>query len=93
MFDEVELFELDTAHQRQLARDAANNEIKAGRLVRLSYCQLCGEREIMTEAHHADYARPKEVIFICPKCHRVADRCKQAREAGTEIPIFDCIEV
>jgi hypothetical protein len=48
------------------ARDKANWEYKMGRLKRLP-CSICGERH--AEAHHADYSRPLEIIWLCRKHH------------------------
>lgn len=84
MSAEVELFELDTEHARQLARNGANNLIKSGKLERLTWCQVCGTREIQTEAHHDDYHRPKSVIFLCARCHRIVYKLRQSRESRNE---------
>ncbi len=48
----------------------ALNAIQAGRLVRQP-CQECGE--VRSEAHHEDYSKPLEVIWLCKPHHREAD--------------------
>lgn len=41
--------------------------LKKGLLVK-KYCYFC-ERE-PTEAHHEDYTKPLDVIWMCRRCHR-----------------------
>jgi ribosomal protein S27AE len=43
-----------------------SNAVRDGRLKRLP-CEFCGETKV--HAHHKDYAKPLEVIWLCPKCH------------------------
>src|SRR5258707_11637000 len=41
--------------------------VKSGKLERKP-CVVCGSRP--THAHHFDYSRPLDVIWLCPKCHK-----------------------
>lgn len=43
-----------------------SNAIRDGRLKK-SLCLFCSAEYV--HAHHRDYARPLEVIWLCPKCH------------------------
>jgi hypothetical protein len=43
--------------------------LKNGELVRPDACARCRTR-ITVVAHHEDYARPLEVIWLCDACHR-----------------------
>lgn len=47
-------------------RCVTNNAIKSGKLVRLP-CENCGEQQ--SEAHHIDYNKPLEVMWLCKRCH------------------------
>lgn len=49
------------------ARGAVKAAIVAGRLSRQP-CVKCGNLKV--EAHHADYSKPLDVIWVCPKHHR-----------------------
>jgi len=50
---------------RRKAHNAISNLIKAGKLIRQKcHCGLLGQ------AHHPDYYKPKEVIWLCVKHHR-----------------------
>jgi hypothetical protein len=52
--------------------------IKSGRLTRLP-CRVCGNPK--TEAHHEDYSKPLDVVFLCRVHHRAADAERRARLA------------
>ena len=54
---------------RVKAQDAINNAIKDGRLTRIC-CLICGEAK--SEAHHPDYEKPFDVIWLCQMHHREA---------------------
>lgn len=42
--------------------------ILSGKLLRSKFCEICF-KECKTHGHHEDYAKPLEVIWMCPKCH------------------------
>lgn len=50
------------------ARSIIYRMIKRGWLSRPTSCNKCGINE-KTEAHHADYSKPLDVIWVCKKCH------------------------
>jgi len=49
------------------ARTTVNRYIRLGRIEKLP-CQVCGSN-IKTEAHHEDYDKPLDVIWLCRKHH------------------------
>lgn len=53
---------------RRAASHILNNAIRDGKVYRLP-CFVCGKK---AHAHHPDYDRPLEVIWLCPKHHREA---------------------
>jgi hypothetical protein len=53
-------------HQKEYARGKVAAEVKAGRLVPLP-CTRCSATP--TEAHHPDYSKPLDVIWLCRPCH------------------------
>jgi ribosomal protein S27AE len=53
--------------EKNAARQAVNNAIRDGRLIRQS-CEVCGETDI--EAHHEDYSKPLDVRWLCFRHHR-----------------------
>lgn len=58
---------------KQQARNAVNNEIRMGRMVRPATCSIC-ESTGKIQGHHEDYSKPLEVIWACRSCHADLDR-------------------
>ncbi len=54
-------------HQKNKARQAAQNAIRDGILIR-GNCLVCDEPN--GEAHHENYADPLNVTWLCPQCHQ-----------------------
>jgi hypothetical protein len=52
---------------RKKARRITNNLIKSGKIKKGS-CVVCGSSEVF--AHHEDYSRPGDIIWICEKHHK-----------------------
>lgn len=48
------------------ARAAVGRAVRSGKLKKLA-CEFCGREDV--HAHHKDYSRPLDVIWLCPKCH------------------------
>ena len=49
-----------------MAHYTVRNAIRDGRLTK-EPCLFCGEAKV--HAHHRDYSRPLDVVWLCPKCH------------------------
>jgi hypothetical protein len=52
--------------QAYKAHTAVNNAVRDGRLMKLA-CEFCADENV--HAHHKDYAKPLDVVWLCPKCH------------------------
>ena len=61
--------------RRQLAHNAVAKAIRNGILVRLP-CIRCGETKSL--AHHEDYDKPLDVMWLCQPCHK--QRHKELKE-------------
>ena len=57
-----------TKRVRYHARWMTRRAIVAGRLVRQP-CEVC--RAAKTDAHHPDYMKPLNVVWLCRPCHRI----------------------
>lgn len=56
-------------------------ELSRGRLVRPNTCTHC-RKPARVEAHHEDYTKPLDVVWLCKPCHCIADRLKAGRPIG-----------
>lgn len=55
--------------ERVKARETVNNAVKAGKIIRPTLCQDCGNGGRL-HGHHADYSKPLSVEWLCVSCHR-----------------------
>ena len=55
------------APQKNAARNAVNDAVRRGQLEK-EPCQFCGNPK--SQAHHEDYSKPLDVVWVCFKCHR-----------------------
>lgn len=53
--------------EKYKARNAIKNAVRDGKVKRLP-CQFCGSAK--SQAHHTDYSKPLDVLWMCFKCHR-----------------------
>jgi len=60
--------------------------LKAGRLIKPSFCTACLAEDRPIEAHHPDYRFPLMVLWLCHSCHQLVhtnalspDRIEQSR--------------
>lgn len=61
----------------KLARYAVRNAVRRGDLNRKP-CEVCGNPK--SQAHHEDYSRPLDVIWLCGPHHSRADMERRKRE-------------
>lgn len=66
--------------EKAKAHDAVKNALARGVLVRPVACQRC-DAIGNTAAHHEDYSRPLDVVFVCRSCHRKLDKARRERLA------------
>lgn len=64
------------------AREAVNLAVQLGKIKRPSVCSGCGcsDREHRIEAHHHDYSKPLDVVWLCTVCHRAMDANKREQD-------------
>ena len=57
------------------AQNILEKAIEKGVIQRKTHCELCGYTGTMKDgrtaiqAHHSDYSKPLEVMWLCQKCH------------------------
>lgn len=63
--------------KRRSAQVAVGNALRDGKLRRLP-CLVCGKK---AEAHHPDYDRPLDVMWLCPEHHKQAHAAAASEES------------
>ena len=53
--------------EKHLCRCRTMYAVKKGKLIKLD-CEVCGSKK--SQAHHEDYSKHLEVIWLCPLCHK-----------------------
>ena len=66
---------------KHIARWAAHHAVASGKLVRVP-CK-CGEPK--SEAHHPDYSKPLEVLWLCRPCHNEEHKAIKAQVRSPEV--------
>ncbi len=67
----------DKNYHKYKAQVKLRNAVVAGNIIRQP-CQLCGKSKV--HAHHSDYTKPLEVMWLCPKHHTAWHRVFKAEE-------------
>jgi hypothetical protein len=76
------------AHPKKwAAQRAVHAAVRAGRLVRPATCERCG-CSCRPHAHHEDYSRPLDVMWVCRSCHVVLDRERRLREQPSVLHVL-----
>ncbi len=70
-------FYRDNQRASDWAQNKVERAIKSGSLVRPQACSKCKQTKIFKDgrsgiqAHHCDYNKPLEVMWLCQKCHHL----------------------
>lgn len=75
--------------QKNFAHGAVRNALKYGR-IKKEPCK-CGSMQV--EAHHFDYDRPLDVVWVCRKHHGELDQVKRELDSFEQLsPTLSTIE-
>lgn len=66
--------------EKARARSLLSNAVCDGKIIRPSKCSLCGDDKSVIEAHHSDYSKPLDVVWVCKTCHFMIHRERFHRE-------------
>lgn len=66
MFTEVKQRWARNNPEKRKAHVIVGHAIRSGKLVKLP-CEACGSER--SEAHHHDYSKPLDVVWLCRACH------------------------
>lgn len=64
--------ELIEYKKRRRVRSLVTAAINRGELTRPVVCELCKQCNGRIEAHHSDYGKPLDVVWLCIPCHKKA---------------------
>lgn len=56
--------------EKVAAHKAVAGALKGGRLKNPGICFDCNHQTTYLDAHHTDYTKPLDVVWLCIKCHR-----------------------
>lgn len=68
------------------AHMAVHRAVKIGALTRPECCSACGTGTAKAHAHHDDYSKPLDVIWLCAPCHKLAHALHDAANDGFSLP-------
>ena len=80
---------------RKNASMAVDLAVKLGHLEKPDHCLGCGKpsSESRVTAHHHDYTKPLEVVWVCSTCHRHLDACRRIREGKSPYGVGEAVEM
>lgn len=55
--------------KKVLAQSVVQDHVNRGNLTRPEKCPICKSEDYRIEAHHYDYDKPLEIMWLCQKCH------------------------
>jgi len=61
--------------EKASARGQVSKALRSNKIKKPDLCQLCYEKRKL-HAHHEDYKKPLEVLWICEHCHRIIENYK-----------------
>lgn len=71
--------------EKEKARHVLYRAISKGKIIRATKCSKCNCKKRI-EAHHEDYTKPLEIIWLCKLHHVEADRLLREKLDKTTIP-------
>jgi hypothetical protein len=69
---------IEKHREKQNARANLYYNVQKGKVIKPSKCQKCRKKAPL-EAHHKDYSKPLDVIWVCKCCHVKLDKYLASR--------------
>ena len=55
--------------EQEIAYELTKKAIRSGEIKKACKCEICGSLKPL-DAHHFDYSRPTDVLWLCKSCHK-----------------------
>lgn len=65
--------------EKERAHRMVNYRVAKGVIVKPKTCEGCGKQRRL-EAHHEDYSKPLDVVWLCSPCHKFTHSLKRFNE-------------
>jgi len=56
--------------EKRKAHGVISKALKAKKIIRPDRCAICGKKDMILHAHHEDYSKPLDVLWVCVQCHQ-----------------------
>lgn len=60
---------------KAMARNKVNKAVRDKKITKPKNCVVCFEEKKL-QAHHEDYSKPLDVMWLCLECHRIIENYK-----------------
>jgi hypothetical protein len=67
---------------REIAHGLLNNALARRDVVEVLTCAVCSSDQRGTHAHHTDYSRPLDVVWLCTICHSQVHQRERSRRSA-----------
>lgn len=71
--------------EKEIAHERVFYAVSTGRLINPGACSKCGVL-CHTEAHHEDYSKPLEIVWLCDSCHKTRHKEKRSEKRNATLP-------
>lgn len=71
---------IDLNEDKRGAHVVVNNALRDGRIEKPKNCEVCGKSDCRLEAHHEDYSKTLDVVWLCVSCHAKLHKDKRSRD-------------
>jgi hypothetical protein len=68
--------------EREVAQSLLGNAISRGDVVEVLACAVCSSDQRGTHAHHTDYSKPLDVVWLCTVCHMQVHQRERTKRAA-----------
>ncbi len=64
--------------EKSKARGMVSTKVESGKLIRPKICTECKKSHKFIDAHHPDYNKPLDIIWLCRRCHARSEKTRSS---------------